>query len=131
MRITSELKTKINRELNKKYAKTEDTIRKNYQSMLEEQRPAIVEYLSSLIQTDSIVSAIFHKACSYGTHDVTQFVAIHDEMFFPEACKQYHASMQEIRRKCEADYETLAIAISYEKSLDGIKAAFTEMGLTF
>ena len=131
MRITVELKTRIERGLSKKYETEYQKNEEEYQATIAKEKPAIVAELEKILSTP--IGHVLKKKAFYNSSLLTA-----NEVFEKYAC-EFCSDVYEkkckadaiLREKKKLDYEELAIQIAYQKDIDGIKTAFTAMGLTF
>ena len=131
MKITAELRTRIERGLSKKYEAEYEKNEEEYKAIVAKEKPAIVAELEKILETP--VGRVLKEEAFYNGSSLTA-----DEVF--ERCtNKFCASAYEKRRKADEalrerkklDYEELAIQIAYQKDIEGIKTAFATMGLTF
>lgn len=139
MRITDELKNRINRRLDAKYANEVKENDQRWKDAKKAKLPEIVFSLTFAINTIPAVSIVVsmlynssrHPETRYSETNVATFVYDRSTTFLPEDWQEYNRVASSIKDRKKMDYEELAIAISYQKDLNGIKETFANMGLTF
>lgn len=132
MKITNELKSKINRQLDAKYAEAKKANSERFTKAKEAVMPRLVTELEQAYHTCESVRITFeHKF--YGGFDAKSIIKSNLEYFpcMDEATKEYREENSRISDAYTKDYEMLTIAISYEKELKGIMDAFERCGLAF
>ena len=131
MRITEELRARIERGLSKKYEAEYKNNEEEYRTTVAKEKPAIVAELEKILSTP--VGRILGNRASRGCSSLAA-----DKIF--ESCTyEFCRDAYEKKNKADAilnekkklDYEELAIQIAYQKDIEGIKTAFATMGLTF
>ena len=131
MRITAELKTRIERGLSKKYEAEFKKNEEEYKAIVAKEKPAIVAELEKILSTP--VGRVLKEETFYNGSSLTA-EEVFDKMqkgFCASACEKRRKADEALREKKKLDYEELAIQIAYQKDIEGIKTAFAEMGLTF
>ena len=131
MKITAELKTRIERGLSKKYETEYKKNEEEYNATVAKEKPAIVTELEKILSTPA--GRILKEEAFYNGSSLTA------DGVFEKCTHKFCASAYEKKRKADEalrenkklDYEELAIQIAYQKDIEGIKAAFATMGLTF
>ena len=131
MRITAELKTRIERGLSEKYKVEYKKNEEEYQAAIAKEKPAIVAELEKILSTP--VGYVLKKKAFYNSSSLTAdgvFESCAHE-FCGDAYEKKNKADTILREKKKLDYEELAIQIAYQKDIEGIKTAFATMGLTF
>ena len=131
MRITEELKTRIERGLSKKYEAEFKKNEEEYKAIVAKEKPAIVAELEKILST-SVGCALKEEAFCNGSSLTADGVferCVHK--FCRDAYEKKNKADAIVREKKKLDYEELAIQIAYQKDIEGIKTAFATMGLTF
>ncbi len=129
MRITEELKNRINRQLHAKYDGESRTAEKVYEDRIEAEKDAAVAELESIISTRT--GRFLFNSRSYSETSAASYIMNNKSTFFPEAYEEYRDTSRAVTNKIKNDYEELAIQVAYQKDIDGIKEIFKTMGLTF
>ena len=130
MRITEELRNRIERGLSKKYEAEFKKNEEEYKATVAKEKPAIVAELEKILSTP--VGRVLGNRTSRGSSLTADGVFenyVHE--FCSEAYEKRNQADAIVREKKKLDYEELAIQIAYQKDIEGIKTAFAEMGLTF
>ena len=131
MRITTELKTRIERGLSKKYETEFKKNEEEYEATVAKEKPSIVEELEKILSTPAgrvLKEEIFYNGSSLTADEVFERCA---NKFCASAYEKRCKADKALREKKKLDYEELAIQIAYRKDIEGIKTAFAAMGLTF
>ena len=131
MRITTELKTRIERGLSKKYETEFKKNEEEYEATVAKEKPAIVEELEKILSTPAgrvLKEEIFYNGSSLTADEVFERCT---NKFCASAYEKRCEADKALREKKKLDYEELAIQIAYQKDIEGIKTAFAAMGLTF
>ena len=131
MRITAELKTRIERGLSKKYDVEHKKNEEEYRAIVAKEKPAIVAELEKILSTPIghvLKKNAFHNSSLLTADEVFENYAYE---FCSDAYKKKNKADTTLREKKKLDYEELAIQIAYQKDIEGIKTAFATMGLTF
>ena len=131
MKITAELKTRIERGLSKKYEAEFKKNEEEYEAAVAKEKPAIVAELEKILSTPAglvIKKKAFYNGSSLTAEEV--FDNIQSD-FCASAYEKMRKANEVLREKKKLDYEELAIQIAYQKDIEGIKTAFATMGLTF
>ena len=131
MRITAELKTRIERGLSKKYEAEFKKNEEEYKAIVAKEKPAIVAELEKILSTPA--GRVLKEETFYNGSSLTA-EEVFDKMqkgFCASAYEKRRKADEALREKKKLDYEELAIQIAYQKDIEGIKTAFAEMGLTF
>ena len=131
MRITEELKTRIERGLSNKYEAEYKKNEEEYKATVAKEKPAIVAELEKILNTP--VGYVLKKKAFYRDSLLAADVLFenYSRDFCGDAYEKKNKADAILREKKNLDYEELAIQISYQKDIEGIKTAFTTMGLTF
>ena len=131
MRITAELKTRIERGLSKKYESEFKKNEEEYKAAVAKEKPAIVAELEKILSTP--VGRVLGNRASRGGSSLTANGVF--EYWTYEFCHDAYEKKNRadaiLNEKKRLDYEELAIQIAYQKDIEGIKTAFATMGLTF
>ena len=131
MRITTELKTRIERDLSKKYEAEYKKNEEEYKATVAKEKPAIVAELEKILSTP-VGRALGNKAFRAGSSLTADKIF---ESWTYEFCRDAYEKKNKadaiLDEKKRLDYEEIAIQIAYQKDIEGIKIAFTAMGLTF
>ena len=131
MRITEELRTRIERGLSKKYEAEYKRNEEEYRATVAKEKPAIVAELEKILSTPvghALTKEAFHNN-SLLTADAVFESCVYE--FCKDAYEKKNKADEILREKKKLDYEELAIQVSYQKDIEGIKTAFTTVGLTF
>ena len=131
MRITAELKTRIERGLSEKYKVEYKKNEEEYQTAIAKEKPAIVAELEKILSTPTgrvLKKEAFYNGSSLTADGVFENCA---HKFCSDAYEKKNKADTFLREKKKLDYEELAIQIAYQKDIEGIKTAFATMGLTF
>ena len=131
MRITEELKNRIERGLSKKYEAEYKKNEEEYKVTIAKEKPSIVAELEKILSTP--VGCVLKKKAFYNGSSLTAdgvFESCTHE-FCGDAYEKKNKADTILREKKKLDYEELAIQIAYQKDIEGIKTAFATMGLTF
>ena len=130
MRMTKELKARIERDLSKKYEAELQKNEEEYRATVAKEKPAIVAELEDILSKPAgRVLATVLRGGSLSTAD-----KIFENLtyaFFRDAFEKKSKADAIVNEKKRLDYEELAIQIAYQKDIDSIKTAFATMGLTF
>ena len=133
MKITAELKTRIERGLSQKYEAEYKKNEEEYRAAVAKEKPAIVAELEKILNMPTLntpVGCILKKKAFYNSSADIVF-----ENYAHEFCRDAYEKKNKadtiLREKKKLDYEELAIQITYQKDIDSIKSAFSSMGLTF
>ena len=131
MRITEELKARIERGLSKKYEAEYKKNEEEYQATVAKEKPAIVAELEKILSTP--VGRVLKKEAFYNGSSLTADGVFENcaHKFCGDAYEKKNKADTILREKKKLDYEELAIQIAYQKDIEGIKTAFATMGLTF
>ena len=133
MRITEELKARIERGLSQKYEAEYKKNEEEYRAAVVKEKPAIVAELEKILSMPALntpVGCVLKKKAFYnGSADVVFENCAHE--FCRYAYEKKSKADTILREKKKLDYEELAIQIAYQKDIDSIKSAFSSMGLTF
>ena len=130
MRVTAELKTRIERGLSKKYEAEFKKNEEEYEATVAKEKPAIVAELENILNTP--VGRVLGNSASRGSSLTANEVFEHRTYeFCHDAYEKRRKADEALREKKKLDYEELAIQIAYQKDIEGIKTAFATMGLTF
>ena len=130
MKITAELKTRIERGLSKKYEAEFKKNEEEYKAAVANEKPAIVAELEKILSMPAgRVLATVLRGGSLSTAD--KIFENWTYAFCASAYEKRRKADEALREKKKLDYEELAIQIAYQKDIEGIKAAFATMGLTF
>ena len=131
MRITEELRTRIERGLSKKYEAEYQKNEEEYRATGAKEKPAIVAELENILSTP--VGRVLGNRASRGGSSLTANGVF--EYWTYEFCRDAYEKKNRadaiLNEKKRLDYEELAIQIAYQKDIEGIKTAFAAMGLTF
>ena len=131
MRITEELRARIERGLSKKYEAEFKKNEEEYRATVAKEKPAIVAELENILSTP--VGRVLGNRASRGGSSLTANGVF--EYWTYEFCRDAYEKKNRadaiLNEKKRLDYEELAIQIAYQKDIEGIKAAFATMGLTF
>ena len=136
MKITEELRARIERGLSKKYEAEYKKNEEEYRATVAKEKPAIIAELEKILSTPVLstpvgrvlVNRAFRGDLSPTTDEVFER---YTHEFCPDAYeKKIHADAI-LHEKKRLDYEELAIQIAYQKDIESIKTAFATMGLTF
>lgn len=132
MRITQELKNRIERELSSKYSDLKADVQTKFEYEILTAKEEKAKRLQMLYETEPVILALY-KVRSYRDEelDAEYFVEHNERQFFPVEYEAKEKALNSLRKQEKLDYEELAINISYEKDLDGIRKAFEKLGLTF
>ena len=133
MKITAELKTRIERSLSQKYEAEYKKNEEEYRAAVVKEKPAIVAELENILNMPALntpVGGILKKKAFYNSSaDVVFENCAHE--FCRDAYEKKNKADTILREKKKLDYEELVIQIAYQKDIDSIKSAFAAMGLTF
>ena len=133
MKITAELKTRIERGLSKKYEAEYQKNEEEYRATVTKEKPAIVAELEKILSMPALntpVGCVLKKKAFYNSSaDVVFENCAHE--FCRDAYEKKSKADTILNEKKRLDYEELAIQIAYQKDIDSIKTAFATMGLTF
>ena len=131
MRITAELKTRIERGLSKKYESEFKKNEEEYKAAVAKEKPAIVAELEKILSTPT--GAVLKKNALHNGSSLTAEGVFNNLQsdFCARAYEKRRKADEALREKKKLDYEELAIQIAYQKDIEGIKTAFATMGLTF
>ena len=131
MRITAELKTRIERGLSEKYNVEYKKNEEEYQAAIAKEKPVIVAELERILSTP--VGRVLKKEAFYNGSSLTAEGVFENcaHKFCGDAYEKKNKADTILREKKKLDYEELAIRIAYQKDIEGIKTAFATMGLTF
>ena len=131
MRITEELRTRIERGLSKKYEAEYQKNEEEYRATVAKEKPTIVAELENILSTP--VGRVLGNRASRGGSSLTANGVF--EYWTYEFCRDAYEKKNRadaiLNEKKRLDYEELAIQIAYQKDIEGIKTAFEAMGLTF
>lgn len=131
MRITEELRNRIERGLSKKYEAEYKKNEEEYKAVVAKEKPAIVAELEKILSTPVgcvLKKIAFHNNSSLTAEEIFENCA---REFCGDAYEKKNKADAIVREKKKLDYEELAIQIAYQKDIEGIKTAFATMGLTF
>ena len=131
MKITAELRTRIERGLSKKYEAEFKKNEEEYKAIVAKEKPAIVAELEKILSTPAgrvLKEETFYNGSSLTADEVFERCT---NKFCSEAYEKKNKADTILREKKKLDYEELAIQIAYQKDIEGIKTAFATMGLTF
>ena len=131
MKITAELKTRIERGLSKKYEAGYKKNEEEYKAAVANEKPVIVAELEKILSTPvgrALTEEVFYNGSSLTADEVFERCV---RKFCGDAYEKKNKADTILRDKKRLDYEELAIQIAYQKDIDGIKTAFATMGLTF
>ena len=131
MKITAELKTRIERGLSEKYNVEYKKNEEEYQAAIAKEKPVIVAELERILSTP--VGRVLKKEAFYNGSSLTAEGVFENcaHKFCGDAYEKKNKADTILREKKKLDYEELAIQIAYQKDIEGIKTAFATMGLTF
>ena len=133
MRITEELKARIERGLSKKYEAEYKKNEEEYKATVAKEKPAIVAELEKILNMPALntpVGRILKEKAFYNSSaDVVFENCAHE--FCRDAYEKKNRADTILREKKKLDYEELVIQIAYQDNIDSIKSAFSSMGLTF
>ena len=133
MKITNELSNRIHRQVEEKHIEEQENLKKIYEEQIKEKRQKLVIELEQF-KSSPIGEILYKEIESRNYHrdnSLKDFVMNRQQSFFPEEYGNYQEKVSALRTKINLEQEELRIAISYEKTLDGIKDAFQNLGLTF
>ena len=133
MRITEELRNRIERGLSKKYEAEYKKNEEEYKATVAKEKPAIVAELEKILSTPvghvlAVKRQTFFRGSSLTADEIFESCA---RDFCGDAYNKKNKADEALREKRKLDYEELAIQITYQKDIEGIKTAFATMGLTF
>ena len=135
MKITKELESKINRLLDEKYLPLLADNNKILQTAKEELIPIIQDELEKLMCQSHFLSVVLqHELCRIDRINLAKEYATRHVEKMPEMkeiIKQHLENRDHYKLARATEYENLAIAISYQKDLNGIREAFKESGFDF
>ena len=133
MRITNELKAKIDRGLDAKYNPLINAERERHSALVEARVPEIVQELTIMEAEQPMVKTLIDciKWKSGYRDTIEKFVRYNLNIFMPAEYQENYDTYQKLSAQKRLDYETLAITISYQKDINDIIEAFAAMGLTF
>ena len=127
MRMTAELKTRIERGLSKKYEAEYKKNEEEYWATVAKEKPAIVTELEKILSTPvgySLIKKAFYRDSSLTADKVFENCI---REFCSDAYKKKNKADIILHEKKRLDYEELAIQIAYQKNIEGIKEAFATM----
>ena len=131
MGITEELKTRIERDISKKYEAEYQKNEEEYRATVAKEKPAIVAELEKILNTP--VGRVLGNRAFRGSSSLAADKIF--ERWAYEFCRDAYDKKNQadaiLREKEKLDYEELAIQIAYQKDIGDIKSAFSCMGLTF
>ena len=131
MRITEELRARIERGLSKKYEAEYKKNEEEYKATVAKEKPAIVAELEKILNMPVgrvFVNKAFRSGSSLTADEIFENWTYE---FCRDADEKKNKADAILREKKKLDYEELAIQIAYQKDIEGIKTAFATMGLTF
>ena len=136
MRITEELKARIERGLSQKYEAEYKKNEEEYRAAVAKEKPAIVAELEKILSMPALntpVGCVLKKKAFYNGSSLTADGVFENcaHEFCRDAYEKKSKADTILREKKKLDYEELAIQIAYQKDIDSIKSAFSSMGLTF
>ena len=130
MRITEELRARIERGLSKKYEAEFKKNEEEYKATVAKEKPAIVAELEKILSTP--VGRVLGNRASRGSSLTANGIFEYwTDEFCHDAYGKKNKADEVLREKKKLDYEELAIQIAYQKDIEGIKTAFATVGLTF
>ena len=131
MRITEELKARIERGLSQKYEAEYKKNEEEYRAAVAKEKPAIVAELEKILNTP-VGRALGNRAFrGYSSLTADKIFESWPYEFCRDADEKKNKADAILNEKKKLDYEELAIQIAYQKDIEGIKTAFATMGLTF
>ena len=130
MKITNELHTKITRALDEKYAEVKNAALETYEKAKAEKLPRIASRLEAVFAAHPEAKELLSRGYE-NPNTITERVYGNSHTILAEDYKIYQNAYTEIQKQRTNDYENLAIEISYQKNINGIKEAFKNAGLSF
>ena len=135
MKITKELESKINRLLDGKYLPLQAENDKMLKDAKEVMIPIIQDELENLIASSIFLrTALKCELFRCNEKDLAKELAIRHIEKMPSLqnlIAEYQENRSRYKLERAREYENLAIAISYQKDLNGIREAFKESGFDF
>ena len=130
MRITEELKARIERDLSKKYKAEFQKNEEEYRATVAKEKPAIIAELENILSMPAghVLATVLRGGSSLTADKIFENWTY---AFCRDAYEKKSKADAILNEKKRLDYEELAIQIAYQKDIEGIKTAFTIMGLTF
>lgn len=130
MKITNELKAKIEREMQKKLNDKIVPIRVLRDEALTKANNEVFKKVLAVVEKDEHLSYFFTH---YRISKKEDFISNSLGYFYDtkEITKDFDEKIKTLEANHKLALESLMISLSYEKNLEGIKKIFTENGLTF